>query len=607
MAQLSTQPQLLPRPASRNLFDDIRQQSGPYLLLLALLAILGVTMVYPLLNTLVDAFHGPNGFTLQWITGALRNDGFRGRLENSLLMAVVVTIGCNVIAMPLALISRRYEFRGKSFLSGLVLVPLVLPPFVGAIGLKMILGTFGSLTVFLQHLHILAPKHGINWLYQGGFWACAGLITLGLYPIAYLNLQASLANIDPAMLEAAENLGGRRIRNFFKVTLPLAMPGIFAGSTIIFIWAFTELGTPLLLDYPNVVSRELFDLLASSSGGNSSEAAAKISIVLTIALVVYLMGKNTLGRQAYAMTSKAAVAAAMRKLGFGRGLLAALPFLFVTAMAVLPHIGVVLYSVTAIGSESGSGWGQPGTFGWYRTVLPSRYTWNGYTTIFQMPDIFHSIVNSIKYASVSTLADVVLGISIAWILVRTKICGRTLLDSLAMLPLAVPGLVMAMGYVIAMQKWPFNDDWRISLRNNPFLILVIAYAVRRLPYLVRAAAGGLQQTSVTLEEAAANMGASPLRTLWKVTLPLIMANLIAGALLTFAFAMLEVSDSLILAPIRDGYPITRMIQALGSDTSSADNVRNAAALGVLGMGLLIVTIMSAAMLMGKRLGTIFRA
>ena len=100
----------------------------------------------------------------------------------------------------------------------------------------------------------------MNWLGRGGFWALVGLITLGLYPIAYLNLQAALANIDPAMLEAAENLGGRRWTNFSAdCTLPLAMPGMFAGSTIIFIWAFTELGTPLLLDYRKVVSRSIWD------------------------------------------------------------------------------------------------------------------------------------------------------------------------------------------------------------------------------------------------------------------------------------------------------------------------------------------------------------
>ncbi len=525
-------------------------------------------------------------------------------------------------------------------MAALVLSPMVLPPFVGAVGMRQILGKFGALTMVMQDVGILAPGEGINWLRRGGFWACAVLIALGLYPIAYLNLQAALANIDPAMLEAAENMGGRRWRNFWKITLPLARPGIFAGSTIIFIWAFTELGTPLVLDYPNVVSREIFDMLSAAAGGNSFEGSAKVVVVLAISVLAYLVGRNTLGRQAQVMTLKAATATAERRLGFWRGLLAGLPFVGVTLLALLPHLGVVLYSLTAIATEQGVGWGVPGRFGWYRSVLPLRFTGAGYAAVFHTPDIVHSIFNSFQYAVAATAVDVLLGVGIAWLVVRTKIFGRSLLNALAMLPLAVPGLVLAFGYVVVSQQdwyllatqgwfhlgqihwvwhWPFVDcatllgdkDAVQAMRKagmaHPFIVLVMAYSVRRMPYLVRSASSGLEQTSVTLEEAAANLGAGPLRTLLKVTLPLIAANLIAGGILTFSFSMLEVSDSLMLAPIKEGFPITKMIFQLASDTSGAENVRNACALGVLAMVLLIGTMVGASLLMGKRLGAVFRA
>jgi iron(III) transport system permease protein len=511
---------------------------------------------------------------------------------------------CNLIAFPLALVSRHYEFRGKGFLGGLVLVPLILPPFVGAIGMRQLLGNFGSLTVALQHLGLVNPHEGVHWLTAGGFWALAVLISLGLYPIAYLNLQAAMANIDPAMLEAAQNLGGRKGRNFFKITLPLAMPGVFAGSTLVFIWAFTELGTPLLLQYRNVVSRSIWDDLAATTGGNSSMGFAKVVIVLAISVSVYLMGKTTLGRSAHAMTSKAAIAAVARPVRGFKALLAAMPFLVVAFIAMLPHIGVILYSVTAIATEPAVG---PAAgvekFGWYRTVLPDRYTLEGYRAVFQTPEIYNAILNSIKYATVATLIDMVLGVAIAWVLVRTKAPGRGVLDALAMLPLAVPGLVMAFGFLALLSQFGLMG----LLRMGPFWILAIAYAVRRLPYLVRSAAGGLQQTSVTLEEAAANMGASPWQVLWKITLPLILANLVAGSLLTFSFAMLEVSDSMILAQLQQFYPITKMIYALGTDMSGAANVRNACALGVVAMGFMTTMLIAAAMLMGRKLGAVFRA
>ena len=138
-----------------------------------------------------------------------------------------------------------------------------------------------------------------------------------------------------------------------------------------------------------------------------------------------------------------------------------------------------------------------------------------------------------------------------------------------MLPLAVPGLVLAYGFIALLLQF----NLRTVLQTGPFWILVIAYSVRRLPYLVRSAAGGLRQTSVTLEEAAANLGTSPLRVLWRITLPLILANLIAGSLLTFSYAMLEVSDSLLLAQSLKFYPITHMIYVLGDDMSGPANVR----------------------------------
>ena len=326
-------------------------------------------------------------------------------------------------------------------------------------------------------------------------------------------------------------------------------------------------------------------------------------IVLLISVAAYIVGKFTLGRTGDAMTSKGTIAASTTRLTGFRALLAILPFLLVIGIAMLPHLGVILYSVTAIAPEAAHGWGVPDQFGWYRSVIPSRYTLAGYQAVFNTPEIYRSILNSAKYAGIATAINVVLGVAIAWVLTRTRVAGRVALDSLAMLPLAVPGLVMAFGFIAVLLRW--HIGW--ILETSPIWILVIAYAVRRMPYLVRSAAGGLQQTSVTLEEAAANLGASPLRVLSKITLPLILPNLIAGALLTFSFSMLEVSDSIILAKYPQHFPITKMVYMLASDTSGPDNVRNACALGVIAMALLIVTIVSAGMVMGKRLGSLFFA
>jgi iron(III) transport system permease protein len=168
-----------------------------------------------------------------------------------------------------------------------------------------------------------------------------------------------------------------------------------------------------------------------------------------------------------------------------------------------------------------------------------------------------------------------------------------------MLPLALPGLVLAFGYVGC-----FSGTF-LDPRENPVLLLVVIYAVRRLPYMVRAAYAGFQQTSIALEEASQSLGATPMKTMRKITFPLIIANLVAGGILSFAFAMLEVSSSLILAMKREFFPITKAIYFLLSRI--ADGSYIASAMGMLGMALLIVSLILAGRFLGKRMGELFRA
>jgi iron(III) transport system permease protein len=254
---------------------------------------------------------------------------------------------------------------------------------------------------------------------------------------------------------------------------------------------------------------------------------------------------------------------------------------------VLPHIGVVL---VAFSSD------------WYASVFPHNLTLENFQLALGHNLTVPAIANSLKFASISTVVDVFLGIAIAYVVVRSKIPGRQILDFLAMMPLAVPGLVLAFGYLAMSQDGKFFSF--INPIKDPTILLIIAYSVRRLPYVVRSAAAGFQQTSETLEEAAQNLGCPPVKATFKITLPLIAANLIAGGLLAFSFAMLEVSDSLVLAQKQAFYPITKAIlelfQLLG------DGKFIASALGVWAMVFLGVTIVGMSLLLGKKLGAIFR-
>ena len=310
-------------------------------------------------------------------------------------------------------------------------------------------------------------------------------------------------------------------------------------------------------------------------------------LVLALTLALFLISKRALGRRRYEMMARGHTAGAEVQAGSRQTLVIWMALLLVIGSALLPHVTVVIDSFARH---------------WFFTVLPPAWTMENYSEVFGHGLTASSIRNSLIYSALSALLDLFLGVVIAWLLTRKRIPFASLLDGLATLPLALPGLVLAFGYVAG---FDFRISW-LNPRNNPTLLLIISYSVRRLPYIVRSAYAGFQQTSVTLEEASANLGATPFRTLRKITLPLVMANLIAGTILTFSFAMLEVSDGLILAMREQFFPITKMIwQVMGRIDPGAPGV--ACALGVVGMFILTVSLLVAGKLLGRKMGQLFRA
>lgn len=586
-----------PPPLVRTARRPLRSFSG-YALLVALFGVFGLFLIYPIALTVGGAFiqTAPNGdrsFTLSHIALIFQDPTLRQAFANSALMACTTTSVCMLIALPLAVLSAKYTYPFKSVFSALILVPMILPPFVGALGMQAILGREGALNSLLgTHADIIGSAK---------FWGCVIVDALHLYPVIYLNATAALANLDPALEEAADNLGCGPVRRFTRITLPLIRPGLFAGATIVFVWSFTELGTPLIFDYTAVVPVKIFTGLKEIE--NSPQPYALVVVMLALAVLIYAIGKGVFGRRGYAMYSKAARAGGERPLSGVPAWLATGLFTLITLLALLPHIGVILTSIAAPGR-------------WYQSVLPTEFTTSNFTQALSHPDAFTSIVNSLKLSAIAVVLSTLLGVLIAYTIVRTNVRGRQVLDALSMLPLAVPGLVVSFGYVAMTLRWPFGTDAQghhnplsfisvLGATPAPFALIVVAYAIRRVPYIVRSAVAGLEQTSGELEEAAMNLGATRFTAVRRVILPLIMANLIAGALLAFSFSMLAVSEPLILAQQQSDFPLTRAIYAFMNRLGDGPSI--ASAMGVWGMALLTVTLAGASLILGKKLGSIFRA
>jgi iron(III) transport system permease protein len=300
-------------------------------------------------------------------------------------------------------------------------------------------------------------------------------------------------------------------------------------------------------------------------------------------LAVVLLFKRYLGSDRFTAGSKGYRARELHRAGPVRATVILTFVSLLLLLALLPHVGLVLTSVAQ---------------DWFVTALPTDYSLRFFGKALSAEGVGISVRNSVFYSSLSTLIDVVVGVTIAWFLVRRRVRAGWLVDAMVMLPIALPGLILAFGYVAT-----FSGTVLDPLKN-PVPLLVIGYAVRRLPYCFRAAYAGLMQVGVEYEEAARISGAPPVTTLLSITIPLIGANLIAGALLSFMFAMLEVSESMVLAVKREFFPLTRQIYLLLGKIPDGDYV--ASALGVLCMLFLAGGLVLASVLMGKQLGKMFR-
>ncbi len=576
------------------------------ILLPFLVIFFGIFLIYPLYFLLGGAFwvqnpDGTAGLSLQYFYLIFENPFYRDCFLNSFIIATWSTFFCILISVPMAYAFLRYQFPGKQLLSTVILLPLILPPFVGAIGLQQFFSRFGSVNLFLSQFGLVDLRDPPDWFGSGGFVGVILLEVLHLYPIMYLSVQAALANLDPSLRDAAQNLGARGFYIFRTITLPLALPGIFAGASIVFVSAFTDLGVPLMFNFQTTVPTQIFNLVTQA---DNPVGYALVVLTLVIVSALFLLGKK-IGEGNYAMLARSATYDDSVKLSPAAGwALFSAVFGFIL-LSLLPHFGVIVQSFASK---------------WFMTILPTEVSAEYYSEVFALDLTSLSIRNSLMYAVTSSLFDLVLGVAIAYMLARENFRGKALLDVIAMLPLALPGLVLAFAYYVAFSQPvvdpailpSFLGNIVISVhefidpRNNPFLLLVIAYAVHRLPYIVRAAYAGFQQTSVSLEEASANMGAKPWQTLMKISLPLISANLIAGTILTFSFAMLDVSNGMILAQESQFYPVTKAIYTLmGRITPTAPSI--ACALGVLSMILLAISLFGASKLLGQKMGQLFKA
>ena len=523
------------------------------------------------------------GCSVKIIAELWSNPIYRNGIINSFLLALLTTFLVFLLALPLAVLSDNYDFKGKGLWNALILAPMILPPFVGALGFQQIFGYYGVLNTLLAD----AGLARVDFLGGGGkFFAVAFIEALHLYPILYLNLAAALANCDPALQEAARNLGSSSCRRFFHITLPLIRPGILAGGSLVLIWSFTELGTPLMFGFTRVTPVQVFDGLSELE--SNPMPYALVLVMMVAASLLYLAGRMLAGGASGGSAVKGSSGSVAKQLTGWKSFLPGIVFAVVTILAILPHIALILIAFSR---------------DYYGTVIPGSWSLMNFQNALSDKLVVPSIFNSLRYSLAATIIAVLSGTLCAVLVVRWKPRGAIFFDLMSMLPLAIPGIVMAFGFLGMTIKF----SWASAIFdpvNSPLWLLAGAYAIRRIPYVMRSVASGLEQTPVALEEAALSVGAPRRKVFSRILAPMLAANLLIGGLFAFSFSMLEVSDSLILVQKSAFYPITKAIfelsQVLGAGSATAS------AFGVWTMVFMAATLAAASAILGKKLGALFR-
>ena len=530
-------------------------------------------LIFPLFGILKSSVWDGEHFTFAYLSAVFQNQNIRASFFNSLFIGVAVTILTTFISLPLAYFFTRTTFPLQRLFSGLVLLPMIMPPFVGALGMRYLLARCGSVNMLFGT--------DIDFLGGGGLFGVVLLEALHLYPIMYLNVTASLASLDESLLEAARMTGAKPLTIWRKIILPLFLPGYFAGAILVFIWAFTDLGTPLIFEFRNCLAVNIFDRVTDM---HSNAVGYALVLLMLLATCVFFLISKALSKDVRVIsTSKGAQGTSGKKLSVPTLVFVYAFLAVVTLLALMPHISVILVAI----SDK-----------WFMTVLPESYTFRHFAGAFTHKLAVSGIRNSLFLSSAATACDIILGIMVGYLLARNKGWWREALDALIMLPLAVPGIVLAFSYLSTF------SGTKLDPLKDPTALLIICYSVRRLPYIVRSVYAGFQHIGEAMEEAGRSLGAGFARVTRDITLPLLSTHIAAGAILTFAFCMFEVGATILLAAKEWDYPIAKTIYALNMRLGDGPCI--ASAMGVIGMVLLGACLIVSGALLGKKMGEIFR-
>jgi len=485
------------------------------LLYVAIFAAYAVFLLYPMYSILRNSVVGEQGkLSLEWFVKFFSTKYYSVTLINSFNVTIWATVLTLIIGVPLAYFYNMFEIKGKGLIQVLIILCSMSAPFIGAYAWIQLLGRAGVVTKFIK------SATGITIPNIYGFNGILLVLTLQLFPLVFLYVSGALKNIDNSLLEASDNLGCSGIKRFFKVTVPLCMPTILAAALLVFMRAFADFGTPLLIgEGYRVFPVEIYNQFLGETGTNFSFAAA-ISVIAIIITAVFFLAQRFLSKR-YAFTMNALHPIERKK---AKGLFNVFIHLFtylVVGLSFLPQLYIVYQSFQ---NTSGK-------------LFKPGYSLSSYqTSLKRMGD---AIPNTFIIGGIALVAVVLIAIIIAYLVVRRSNVVTSAIDTMSMLPHIIPGSVIGIALVMAFNRKPL-------VLTGTVAIMVIALCIRRLPYTIRSSVAILQQIPMTIEEASISLGASKMKTFFKITVPMMSNGIISGAIISWVSIITELSTAIIL-------------------------------------------------------------
>lgn len=498
-----------------------KKRLDPWVLVsLVILALYLLFLLYPMFNVLRRSVVDDQGrFTLQYFITFFSKPYYLSTLGNSFKVSLATTVISLLLGVPLAYLYNMYEIKGRKFLQIVIVLCTMSAPFIGAYAWILLLGNNGVITVMLKGIGIK-----IGSIY--GFGGILLSMSTRLFPLAFMYVSGAMQNVDNSLLEASANLGCTGLKRFWKIGVSLCMPAILASALMVFMRAFADFGTPLMIgEGYHTFPVEIYNQFVGETGTNYNFAAAISVIAIIITAVVFLVQKFANNKFQFTMNALHPIERKRAK-PLGNALIHIYAYGLVF-ISMLPQL-YLIYTSFRNSSKSG-------------IAFVDGYSFMNYKNSFARMN--NTIFNTVMIGVVTLVTIVLLAILISYLVVRRKNVLNNTIDTISMLPYIIPGSVVGIALVTS-----FNTGW-MTLTGTA-LIMIIAMCIRRIPYTIRSSVATLQQIPMSIEEAAISLGTSKAKTFFRITVPMMSSGIIAGAILSWVSVITELSSSIMLYSVK---------------------------------------------------------